>query len=159
MNRLTYAVFAAVSLVVAIGCGGSQGPGIQSGDRFVVTEGFDRVRFEASYGDQPSAPTHTNGAFIEIPAGTVLEVVVTPRKDARIFEVRPVQATVEVLNEDGVAENIEITDADELRDIFVQERYRTYNFLYYTITISIEDIGTKLKKADASTGAQAGAAE
>jgi hypothetical protein len=148
VKRFFPAVFVALALVVAAGCGGGGEPVTKIGERFVVVQNLERERFEATYGENPRAPTHTNGAHIEIPEGTVLEVIVTPRNDANIFEVRPVKAYEEVRDDAGNVTRREVTDEDELAIMFVQERYRTYDFLFYTIFLNVDYIDTKLRKVE-----------
>lgn len=121
---------------MAVGCGGGGGLGLKEGDKLVVTQTLDRERFEASYGEDAKKIDHTDGALVEIPEGTVLEVFVTPKSDAKIIEVRPVKSA------DGVE------NADELLALFVHERFRTPDFLYYTFSLKSEYLGTKVKKVE-----------
>jgi len=147
MNRFFSVVaIAAAAVVFAVGCGGEQDLGLQSGDKLVVTERFERARFEASYGEGIRAITHTNGAFVEIPEGTVMEVFVTPRRGAATIEVIPVQAVIQQRDEEGAVREVTVTDADELRNHFVQARYLTHDFIYYSFSFPAEYLGTKLKK-------------
>jgi hypothetical protein len=119
-----------------VGCGGNAGDiGLTGGDRLQVTERLERERFEASYGENVRNVTHTNGAFVEIPEGTILEVFVTPRTGAATIEVVPVRVG-------------DIEDADALLEMFVQDRYRTHDFLYYSFSLPTEYLGSKLKKVE-----------
>jgi hypothetical protein len=135
MNRFSTLVLTA-ALVFIVGCGGNTGDiGLTGGDRLKVTERLERERFEASYGESIRNITHTNGAFVEIPEGTILEVFVTPRNNAATIEVVPMQVG-------------DVTGLEELRDMFVPERYITHNFLYYSFSLPTEYFGTKLVKVE-----------
>jgi hypothetical protein len=135
MNRFSSVVLTAV-LAFIVGCGGNTGEiGLVGGDRLKVTERLERERFEASYGEDIRNITHTNGAFVEIPEGTILEVFVAPRNNAATIEVVPFQVG-------------DVTNSDELLQMFVQERYRTHDFLYYSFSLPTEYLGTKLKKIE-----------
>ncbi|MDR2591931.1 MAG: hypothetical protein LBC59_03895 [Chitinispirillales bacterium] len=140
MNRFSAVILTAAALAFAVGCGGGSNLGVKEGDKLVVTQTLDRERFEASYGENAKKIDHTDGAIIEIPEGTVLEVFVTPKSDAKIIEVRPVKSKDDAGND--------ITDEEALKDKFVQERFRTPDFLYYTISLKAEYLGTKVKKID-----------
>jgi hypothetical protein len=137
VRRFCAIAFAAVALVFTIGCGGGQkGLELKVGDKLVVTKKLERERFEAHYGANAKEISHTDGNLIQIPEGTVLEVAVTPRSDAHMFEVIPVKAG-------------DITDSEELRNMFIQERYITHDFLFYTITIPSAHLDSSwLKKID-----------
>ncbi|MDR0330753.1 MAG: hypothetical protein LBH93_03480 [Chitinispirillales bacterium] len=140
MKRYTSVILAAAVFAFAVGCGGKSENklGIEAGDKLVVTTELPRESFEASYGESVKSITNTDGANISIPEGTVLEVFVTPRNEARTIEVVPVKVG-------------EVTDAGELRDMFVQERYRTedLNFLYYTISLNVDYLSSgKIKKVE-----------
>jgi len=146
VKKVGFAVLTAVVLVMAIGCGGGEGMGIKGGDKLVVTERIERARFDAAYGESAKAPTHNDGAIVEIPAGTVMEVFTTPRKEAKTFEVIPIKVITEV---DG--EKKEITDPTELTEFFVPERFRDGRvapFLYYTFSFDAALLGSSLKKMD-----------
>jgi hypothetical protein len=120
--------------------------GIKGGDKLLVTERIERARFDAAYGESARTPTHNDGALVEVPEGTVMEVFTTPRKDARTFEVVPIKTIVEV---DG--EKREITDANEILEFFVHERFRDGRiapFLYYTFSFDAGLLGTTFKKLD-----------
>ena len=133
MKRIGFAVLAA-TLVFAIGCS-SPPPVVKEGDKLTVTQTIDRARFDASYGESVRAVTHTNGAIVEVPAGTVFEVFTTPRNEAKTVEVVPIKVG-------------DVTDANEILEMFVQERYRTHDFLYYTFSFDIGMVGQQLKKVD-----------
>jgi len=135
VNRFSAVLLTALALVFAVGCGGDQGLGLKAGDKLLVTQNLERERFEASYGESVKNISNTNGALIEIPEGTVLEVFVTPRSGAKTIEVVPVKVD-------------DITDPDQLRDRFVQERYRTPDFLYYSISLDASYLGSKVKKME-----------
>jgi len=137
VKRLSAVVLTAAAMMFAVGCGGgnNNGLGLKEGDKLVVTQTLERERFEASYGESVKKVDHTDGDIIEIPEGTVLEVFVTPKSDAKSIEVRPVKAG-------------DVTDEEALRDMFVQERFRTPDFLYYTISLKSDYLGTKIKKVE-----------
>jgi len=153
VNRLSAVVLTGFAAIFAIGCGGGKDLGIKEGDKLVLSERLERQRFDASYGENVKAVDHTEGGNIEIPEGTVFEVFVTPRKEAKTIEVRIVKATVKVADESGAVTDREIEGVDELTPYFVPERYRYNNtgksedeFLYYTLSVPVEFLGTKLKK-------------
>ena len=146
MNRFSTAVLVGFAAIFAIGCGGGKDLGIKEGDKLVLNERLERQRFDASYGENVKNVDHTDGDFIEIPEKTVFEVFVTPRKEAKTIEVRIVKATIQVADENGVVSENESEDENELTSYFIQERYRTPDFLYYTITMPAEFLGTKLTK-------------
>ena len=148
MNRFCAVTLTALALVFVVGCGGNQGLGIKEGDKLVVTQRLERERFEASYGENVKSITNTNGALIEIPEGTVLEVFVTPKSGAKTIEARIVKATVPVEDSTGATTEREIEGVDELTPYFIQDRYRTYDFLYYTISLSADYLNTKIKKIE-----------
>ncbi len=129
-------------MMFAVGCtGGSKELGLKGGDKLVVTQTLERERFEASYGESVKKVDHTDGAIIEIPEGTVLEVFTTPKTDAKIIEVKPIKVG-------------DTTDEEQLTEMFVPERYRkpaekpTDTFLYYTISLPVDYFGTKVKKVE-----------
>jgi hypothetical protein len=127
-------------MVFAVGCGGGGGKGgkgldVKGGDKLYATETLDRVRFEASYGENAKSPDYTEGDFITIPNGTVLEVYVTPKSGVSIIEVVPVKLG-------------EKTNPDEIRDELINARFLKTTPLYYTISIPIEYYGTKVKKVE-----------
>jgi hypothetical protein len=136
VNQFSAVILTAAALTFAVGCGGGGGLGVKEGDKLVVTQTLERERFEASYGESAKKIDHTDGAIIELPEGTVLEVFVTPKSDAKIIEVRPVKSA------DGV------TDEEALKERFVHERFRTPDFLYYTISLKADYLGTKVKKVE-----------
>jgi len=149
VNRFSAVVLTGFAAIFAIGCGGgSKDLGIKEGDKLVLTERLERQRFDASYGENAKNVDHTDGDFIEIPEKTVFEVFVTPRKEAKTIEARIVKATIKVTDESGATTERESEDDTELTTYFIQERYRTYDFLYYTITMPAEYLGTKLKKLE-----------
>jgi hypothetical protein len=128
---------AAAAAMFAVGCGGgsNNGLGLKEGDKLIVTQALERERFEASYGESVKKIDHTDGDIIEIPEGTVLEVFVTPKSDAKSIEVRPVKSG-------------DVTDEEALKAMFVSERFRTPDFLYYTISLKSDYLGTKIKKME-----------
>ena len=146
MNRFSTAVLVGFAAIFAIGCGGSKDLGIKDGDKLVLNERLERQRFEASYGENANNIDHTDGDFIEIPEKTVFEVFVTPRKEAKTIELRIVKAPIRVADASGAIIERESEDYNELTVYFVQERFRTYDFLDYTITVPAEYLGTKLTK-------------
>ena len=148
MNRFCAVTLTALAFVIAIGCNGEKKLGIKEGDKLLVTERLERERFEASYGENVQKITNTNGAFIEIPEGTVLEVFVTPRSGAKTIEARIVKATVTAEDSTGAPVEREIEGVDELTPYFIQDRYRTYDFLYYTISLNSDYLNTKIKKME-----------
>jgi hypothetical protein len=131
VNRFSAVILTAAALMFAVGCGGGGGLGVKGGDKLEVTQTLDRERLETIYGNAKS-PDHTDGDLITIPEGTVLEVFVTPKSDAKIIEVKPVKSG-------------DVTDADSLLALFVPERFRTPDFTDYTISIKVEYLGTKVK--------------
>jgi len=151
VNRFSAVVFTALALVFVVGCGGGdKGLGIKEGDKLVVTQRLERESFEASYGENVKSITNTNGAFIEIPEGTVLEVFVTPKSGARTIVTRIIKATVTVPSDEegGAPVEREIEGVDELTPYFIQDRYRTSDFLYYTISLNADYLNTKIKKIE-----------
>jgi len=143
VNRISAVILTAAALVFSIGCSGDGNKlNLKEGDKWVATETLDRINFEASYGDNAKSPDHTDVGFTEIPEGTVLEVYVKPRAGIKSVEVKPVKT------KDGV------TDADQLTEIFVPERYRrppekpTDTFMFYTISLPVEYFGSKVKKVE-----------
>jgi len=148
VNRLSAVVLAGFAAIFAIGCDGGKDLGIKEGDKLVLNERLDRQRFDASYGESVKNVDHTDGDLIQIPEKTVFEVFVTPKKDAKTIETRIVKATINVADEGGAAVTKESEDADELTIFFIPQRYRTSDFLYYTITLPVDFLGTKLKKLE-----------
>ncbi|GBU21693.1 hypothetical protein R80B4_01593 [Fibrobacteres bacterium R8-0-B4] len=140
MNRLSAVILTAAALTFAVGCGGGNGLGIKEGDKLVVTQTLDREPLGTAYGESVKKIDHTDGDLVQIPEGTVVEVFVTPKSDAKIIEVRPVKSKDDAGND--------ITDEEALKDKFVQERFRTPDFLYYTISLKAEYLGTKVKKIE-----------
>ena len=148
MNRFSSVVLTAAVLAIAMGCGGSPGVGVVEGDKLIVTTDLERESVDASYGESVRNVSHTNRWNVEIPEGTVLEVFVTPSRGVNTIEVRPVKVVVDRRNEDGDVETVEITDERELRDFFVPDRYLTFDFLYYTISLSGDYLDSKVKKME-----------
>jgi len=122
--------------------------GIMNGNKLVLTERLARQRFYASYGESVKNVDYTDGDFIEIPEKTVFEVFITPKKDAKTIETRIVKATINVADKSGKAVTKESEDENELTRFFIPQRYRTSDYLYYTITLPIDFLGTKLKKME-----------
>jgi len=137
VNRFGAVILTAVALTFAVGCGGGNGLGLKAGDKLVVKQALEREQFEASYGESTDKIDHTDGALVDIPEGTVLEVFVTPKSDAKIIVVMPVKSKDDAGNE--------ITDVEALVNKFVPERYRTADFLYYTFSLKAEYLGTKVE--------------
>ena len=138
MVRLKVTFMAALAALFAIGCGGDK-PLVQEGYLLEVVQNLDRERFEAAYGDisNPGVPLNVDGAHVELPVGTVLRVLVTPKDKNSRIEVIPVRMG-------------DITDAAELRDHVVPERFREFrqsrgDFLYYSFSLDPAYLGTKLK--------------
>jgi hypothetical protein len=135
VNRFSAVVLTAAAMMFAAGCGGGGGLGLKEGDKLVVTQNLERIPFEAAYGESVKDIAEREGGNIELPEGTVLEVFVTPKPDAKSIEVRPVKSD-------------DVTDEEQLKEKFVPERYRRYNFLYYTISVKSEFLGKELKKLE-----------
>jgi hypothetical protein len=80
-----------------------------------------------------------------------MKVNTRPREGAKSIEFVPVKATVK--NEE-TGDMVEITDADDIKKAFIQERYWSSGvdgdgiFQYFTISLDIDYIGTKLKKVE-----------
>jgi len=147
VNRFSTAVLVGFAAIFAIGCGGGKDLGIKEGDKLVLNERLERQRFDAAYGENVKNVDHTDGDLIEIPEKTVFEVFVTPRSEAKTIEARIVKATIKVVDAtNGAVSERESEDESELTSFFIQERYRTPDFLYYTITMPAEYLGTKLTK-------------
>jgi len=143
VNRFSAVVLSAAALMLAFGCGGGgSGSGVKEGDKLVVSQALDRERFEASYGELNEKGTdfkidHTDGDFLPdgIPEGTVLEVVATPKSDAKVIVVKIIKSG-------------DVTGKDELEAKFLPERFRTPDFLFYRISLKMEYLGDKVKKLD-----------
>jgi hypothetical protein len=139
VNRLGAVILTTAAIMLVVGCGGGKGGsgnlGVKGGDKLVVGEDLDRVRFEASYGDDVKNIVETDGDFIEIPKGTVLEVFVTPKTEAKIIEVVPVKLG-------------DVTDAEAIKTALVNARFLRENFLYYTISIDAGLLGSKVTKME-----------
>jgi hypothetical protein len=122
----------------AAGCGGGgNGLGLKASDKLEVTEDLERERFEVSYGKNAKEIDHTDGDFIPIPKGTVLEVYVTPKSDAKIIEVKPIKLV------DGG-----ITDPEEIRNKLINARFLTDDFIDYSISLKVGYLGKELKKME-----------
>ena len=140
MVKLKVTVLAALAAVFAIGCGNASAPEVKEGDELEVISNLDRERFEAAYGnlENPGVPLNVDGAHVELQAGTVVKVLVTPKDKNSKIEVIPVKIG-------------DVTDDSELRDLVVPERFRTFSqsrgdFLYYSFSFDPSYIGTKVKK-------------
>jgi len=73
---------------------------------------------------------------MEIPEGTILEVLVTPKIGSNMIEVIPVKVN-------------DITDTEGLLNFFVPERFRSKpDFVMYSISLKSEYLGKQLKKVD-----------
>jgi len=154
VKKLSYAMVAVAALVLAVGCGGGSGHGvdIKAGDKVELTVYKEREKFDVFLGEKVKAPTHNDGGFAPIPAGTVFEVYTTPRKEAKTFQVIPIKTTIEVVNEeDGTRSTRETSDREEVTAAFVPERMRDGRvapFMYYTFSFDISLIGTDFKKVE-----------
>jgi len=143
VNRFSAVVLTAAALMLAVGCGGGgSGSGVKQGDKLVVTQALDRERFEASYGELNEKGTdfkidHTDGDFLPdgIPEGTEMEVVTTPKSDAKVIVVK-------------ITKSGDVTSKEDLEAKFLPERFRTPDFLFYRISLKMEYLGDKVKKID-----------
>ncbi len=125
----TVALVALLALF-SIGCGGS-GPAVKKGDKLVVAEELARERVEVEY-----EGGETDGFNREIPAGTVLQVVITPSLGTSIVEVVPVEFSGK-------------SNPEEVLELFVPDRFRNKEgFRTYSIALKNEYIGSKVKKAE-----------
>ncbi len=117
--------FTTLSLIV-IGCGSKQ-PNIKKGDKLVVKEELPRETAETQWEDN-----YTDGFTAAIPAGTVLEVLFTPKMGAAIVECIPVE-----IGDKKDPESVEEFIVPE--SIRSKEGYKNYSF-----SIKTADIGTKI---------------
>ncbi|MCL2688948.1 MAG: hypothetical protein FWE57_03745 [Chitinispirillia bacterium] len=139
MLKLKVTILAALAAVFAIGCGNASAPAVKEGDLLEVITSLPRERFEAAYGDleNPGVALNVDGSHVEIEAGTVLKVLVTPKdRNARI-EVIPVKIG-------------DLTSDSEIRDHIVPERFREFReirgyFLYYSFSLDPEYLGNQVK--------------
>jgi hypothetical protein len=137
VNRFSAVVLTAAAMMFAVGCGGGGGNslGLKASDKLEVLETLDRERFEVSYGESAKNIDHTDGDFLELPKGTVLEVYVTPKSDAKIIEVKPVKLEGE-------------TDPEKIRDKLINARFLTSDFIDYSITLKVGYLGKEIKKVE-----------
>ncbi len=120
----------ALAAVFLIGCGGNEQQ-LKKGDRLIVTEGLSREKIGMEYTDGS-----TDGTNTDVPKGTVLEVVITPKVGASMVEVIPVEV-------DGK------NDPEEIQEFFVPKRFRKRDgFVSYSLVLKNEHIGTKVKIAE-----------
>lgn len=130
MSQFKGLLLMAVAAVFLVGCGGS-GPGVKKGDKLVVSETLPRERIGMEYSEGV-----TDGTYKEIPKGTVLEVVITPKVGASGVEVIPVEVEGK-------------KDPEEVQHFFVPERFSNREgFLGYSLVLKNEYIGTKVNKAE-----------
>ena len=139
MVKLKVTVLAALAAIFAIGCGNASAPQVQEGDLLEVITSLPRERFEAAYGEleNPGVALNVDGAHVEIEAGTIMKVLVTPKDRNSRIEVIPVQIG-------------ELTDATAIRDHIVPDRFREFRqsrgqFLYYSFSFDPEYLGTRVK--------------
>jgi len=137
--KLKVTVLAALAAIFVIGCGNASAPQVKEGDLLEVTASLARERFEVAYGslENPGVALTVDGAHVEIEAGTVLKVLVTPKDKNAKIEVIPVQIGG-------------MTDDAEIRDHIVPERFREFrqsrgDFLYYSFSLDPEYLGAKIK--------------
>jgi len=138
VNRFSAVVLTAAALMLAVGCGGGgggKGLGVKEGDTLIAAQTLERERFEASYGEGVKKIDHTDGDFIELPESTWFQVFVTPKSDAKIIEVIPVKLGAK-------------TDPEEIKNELINARFLTPDFLYYSISLKTEYLGTKVKKKE-----------
>ena len=111
-------------------------PAVKEGDLLELIVDLPRELFKVAYGNL-KAPI-IDGAHVEIKAGTIMKVLVTPKDKFSQIEVIPVQIG-------------DITNDTEIRDRIVPERFRDFrqsrgDFLYYSFSFSSEYLNTVVKK-------------
>lgn len=142
MLKLKVTVLAALAAIFAIGCGNASAPEVKAGDLLELTADLPRERFEANYGnlENPGVPLNVDGAYIELLAGTIMEVIVTPKDKNSTIEVIPVKIG-------------DINNPTEIRDHIIPERFREFrqsrgDFLSYSFSFDPNYLGTTVKIKD-----------
>lgn len=126
MKILKPVIFLTTLSLFCIGCGTKQ-TAIKKGDKLLVKEELPRETAETQWEDN-----YTDGFTAAIPAGTVLEVLFTPKMGAAIVECLPVE-----IGDKKDAESVEEFIVPE--SIRSKEGYKSYSF-----SIKTADIGTKV---------------
>lgn len=126
MKILRPVIFLATLSLFCVGCGTKQ-PGIKKGDKLVVKEELPRETAETQWEDN-----YTDGFTAAIPAGTVLEVLFTPKMGAAIVECIPVE-----IGDNKDPESVEAAIVPE--SIRTKEGYKSYAF-----SIKTSYIGTQI---------------
>lgn len=129
MFKVTKSFFLLSLIAFAIGGCSSQND-LKKGDRLSVEETLEREKIETIWEDASFSDAFKN----DIPKGTILEVVYSPRAGSSVVECVPVEVNG-------------ITDADSVEAILVPENIRNKDgYKGYTITINLQYIGKQVKK-------------